>query len=442
MPNHYNQNNSRSISYGRLFFLLIFFLCVDKLMAHPMPNSIVLLDIKADKVNAELQLPLSELELAFGNNVNVNSVNLIARFGPQLSAYLLAHIKVAASNGKPWSVTINDMQVQPVQDSPSGPYKELTVHLSLVPPAGISTRQFNLNYDVIIHQVVSHYALVSVRQDWDNGLSQDHPYEVGVIGLDVKSNTIKPLAINLQEGSLWRGFGNMVNLGIEHIKEGTDHLLFLLTLLLPAPLLVNRKRWAAAGSTRYSLIRILKIVTAFTIGHSITLLLGATGVTNFPWRIIEILIAVSILVSAIHAIKPIFPGREMFIAAGFGLIHGMAFATTIVNLNLDATRMALSIFGFNVGIELMQLLVVAVTIPWLIILSRSLAIYNYIRVIGAVLAGIAATGWITERVTLQPNFISVFILNASEYAKWLIVLLAVLAFLSLIAKQTSRKAEV
>ena len=420
--------------------LLIFILGdIPRVAAHPMPNTIILLDVRSDKVTAELQLPLNELELAFGHDVNRNSNNLVGRLGPQITAYLLKHIKVFAPGGEYWTVAIDDMQVQPVQESASGPYKELTVHLSLVPPANASTRQFNLNYDAIIHQVVSHYALVSVRQDWDNGSNPEHPYEMGVIGLDVKTNTIPPLAVNIQEGGLWRGFTSMVNLGVEHIQEGTDHLLFLLTLLLPAPLLVNRKRWAEAGTTRYSLVRIFKIVTAFTIGHSITLLLGATGITDFPGRPIEVLIAVSIFISAIHAIKPIFPGREMFIAAGFGLIHGMAFATTLVDLNLDAGRMALSIFGFNLGIELMQLLVVAVTIPWLIILSRSLTIYNYVRIICAILAGIAAIGWIMERITSKPNLISAFVLNTADYAKWLVVLLAVLAFLSLIKGKLNKK---
>lgn len=416
--------------------LLIFILAdVDRAAAHPMPNTIILLDIKSDMVTAELQLPLNELELAFGHDVNSNSDNLLKRLGPQLKAYLLQHIKAYAPDGKLWKVTINDMVVQPVEESASGPYKELTVHVRLVPPGDANTRQFNLKYDAIIHQVVSHFALVSVRQDWDNGLNPEHPYEVGVIGLDVKTNNIPPLAINIQQGGLWRGFTSMVNLGVEHIAAGTDHLLFLLTLLLPAPLLVNRRRWAEAGTTRYSLGRIFKIVTAFTIGHSITLLMGATGVTDFPARPIEILIAVSILISAIHAIKPIFPGREMFIAAGFGLIHGMAFATTLVDLNLDAGRMALSIFGFNLGIELMQLLVVAVTIPWLIILSRSFAVYTYIRITGALIAGVAAVSWIIERVTLRPNLITIFVLNTADYAKWLIVLLAVLALLSFINKK-------
>lgn len=200
----------------------------------------------------------------------------------------------------------------------------------------------------------------------------------------------------------------MVSLGIDHMKEGTDHLLFLLTLLLPAALIATGGRWAKAGSTRYSLIRILRIVTAFTIGHSITLLIGATGLIHFPGRAIEILIAVSILVSAVHAIKPIFPVKEIYIAAGFGLIHGMAFAATLVNLDLDAGRTVLSILGFNVGIELMQLFVIAITMPWLIIFSSS-SFYNWVRITGALFAGIAAIAWIIERVSLTSNFVTEFL---------------------------------
>ena len=405
-------------------------------MAHPMPNSVVLLDIKADRVDAELQLPLSELELAFGHDVNHNSDGLIQRLSPQLKAYLLQHIHPVSPDGMLWIVTVKNMLVQPVQDSPSGPYKELTVHLILTPPANGSTRKFTFNYDVIIHQVVSHYSLVSVRQDWDNGLSQDHPYQVGVIRLDVRSNRILPLEINIQEGNLWRGFTSMVTLGTRHIAEGTDHLLFLLTLLLPALLLVAGKGWGKAGGVRYSLVRILKIVTAFTIGHSITLLIGASGWLHFPGQPIEVLIAISIFVSAVHALKPIFPGKEMYIAAGFGLIHGMAFAATLVNLNLDTGRMALSILGFNIGIELMQLFVIGVTIPWLIILSRTAA-YSIVRITGAVFAGIAALAWIAERLLHKANFVTLLISTVANYALWMVLLLAIIAVLSILIKRKS-----
>ena len=144
---------------------------------------------------------------------------------------------------------------------------------------------------------------------------------------------------------------------MRHIAEGTDHLLFLLVLLLPAPLLLTKgRRWGGFGGVGYSLRRLLLIVTAFTLGHSFTLLLGALGWVRLPSQPVEVLIAVSILVSAGHAVRPLFPGREAWVAAGFGLVHGLAFASTLANLHLEAGPMALSILGFNLGIELMQLL--------------------------------------------------------------------------------------
>ena len=109
--------------------------------------------------------------------------------------------------------------------------------------------------------------------------------------------------------------------GMRHIAEGTDHLLFLLALLLPAPLMAVGAHWTGFAEVRTSFLRILGIVTAFSIGHSLTLALAAWGLIRVPSRPIEVLIAFSILISAIHAFRPIFPGREARIAAFFGLIH-------------------------------------------------------------------------------------------------------------------------
>lgn len=240
----------------------------------------------------------------------------------------------------------------------------------------------------------------------------------------------------MQQHSLWESFVDMFSLGMQQMRQRVDHLLFLFTLLLPAMLVTNRKQWGLFGGVGYSLVRIFKIVTAFTIGHSITLLIGATGLIYFPGRAIEILIALSILISAIHAYKPIFPGKEIYIAGGFGLVHGMAFAETLVNLNLDRGRMALSILGFNLGIELMQVFIIVLVIPWLIILSR-INFYNGLRVAGAFIAGIASIGWMAERITDTPNVISSAVMAAFGYVVWLVVALAVTAIMTFFVKAGS-----
>jgi len=193
------------------------------------------------------------------------------------------------------------------------------------------------------------------------------------------------------------GFASLFRLGMRHIAEGSDHLLFLLALLLPAPLVVCGSRWSGFADARGSLVRILKVVTAFSVGHSITLALAAMGVVRVPSRPIEVLIAASILVSAAHAFRPLFPGREVGIAGFFGLLHGLAFATTLGGLGLVRWERVGSILSFNLGIETMQLVVVAATMPSLVLISRTRA-YPMLRTGGALFAGLAAAEWIVERL--------------------------------------------
>lgn len=190
---------------------------------------------------------------------------------------------------------------------------------------------------------------------------------------------------------------SLFRLGMRHIAEGTDHLLFLLVLLLPAPLLAAGRQWGAPIRARHSLLRILGIVTAFTVGHSITLCLAAFGVVSVPSRPVEVLIAVSIFVSAVHAFRPLFPGREAAIAAFFGLVHGLAFAATLDRLGLGRGERLAGILSFNLGIETMQMLVVAAILPSLMLMSRTRA-YPVLRIGGAIFAGAASAGWIVERL--------------------------------------------
>lgn len=192
-------------------------------------------------------------------------------------------------------------------------------------------------------------------------------------------------------------FSSLFHLGMRHIAEGTDHLLFLLTLLLPAPLLVAGRRWGPSANPRRSLLRILGIVTAFTIGHSITLTLAALNFLHVPSRPVEVLIAVSIFVSALHALRPIVPGKEAWIAGFFGLIHGLAFAATLDRLGLGHWDRVAGILAFNLGIEAMQMLVVAAILPSLILMSTTSA-YPVLRIGGAVFAATASLGWIVERL--------------------------------------------
>ena len=425
--------SSRPVKRRRLFFFILsagLWLLPLLSLAHPSPNTLLFLDASPSRVRMEVQLPVPELELSFGHDISKSPETIVEKWGPQLREYLLAHIHAYVSKDRPWQINITELWMDKGKYADSNvPYWEVKADVVITPPAGESTRRFFLDYDVIMHQVMNHAALVSIRSDWETGSLEGSAAEPQVIQWNLRDNVVPPLEVNLERGSSWKGFTGMLNLGIRHIAEGTDHLMFLLVLLLPAPLLVIGKRWGGPGGTRYSIFRLLKIVTAFTIGHSVTLLLGSTGWLRLPGQPVEIAIAFSIFVSAVHALRPIFPGKEMFVAAGFGLIHGMAFASTLANLNLDAGPMALSILGFNLGIEAMQLFVIAVTVPWLIVLSKK-SIYRYVRITGAVFAAIASVAWMLQRYLQKANPLSNIVDDIAAQGKWMVVGLALLAMVA------------
>lgn len=388
--------------------------------AHPQPATLVMLDI-GDYVTAELHVPLPELELAFGHSVTKQP---IAAWEQPFRDYLLAHVRPATPSGQPWSMRVSSISMGNAEQDQTGSFPEAIVQLALIPPAGASARDFVLHHDLILHQVVTHKALVSVRTNWKAG--QVEPAPARAIFVDTASGEIAPLRIQTEPGDWFRGFRAMVVLGAQHIREGIDHLMFLLVLLLPATLRFHDGRWGAFAGNSESLWRVVRIVTAFTLGHSVTLMAGALQWVKLPQQPVEILIAASVLLTAIHAIRPIFPGRESQVAALFGLVHGLAFATVLADLRVSGAAMALSILGFNLGIELMQLFVIALTMPWLMVLSLTPA-HRLVRLGGALAAAVVACGWIANRVTDQSNVIERTMNLATEFAPLGILVLALIA---------------
>lgn len=396
---------------------ILFLLCGKAALAHPMPNSFIQLDIHERSISADIQVPLDELGLALKGKIQENIAELptkqvLERHYSEIASYLLQHSTARTRAGLPWSVEIEVMRLDSSSNPINGQFYELFVRMVMKPPEGSPVQDFVWFYDAVLHQVVTHSALVAVRYDWGAGIidesAQRNSREVGVIAWDIRSNTLSPFILPPIERSIWQGFAGMFVLGMEHIRLGIDHLLFLIVLLLPAPLMQNGKQWGRFGGVRYAALRLLRIITAFTLGHSLTLLVGALKIVSIDSRVVELCIAASIAVSALHALRPMFVQREMWIAAGFGLVHGLAFAETLQHLELGAIQLALSIAGFNIGIEWMQLCIVVSIVPFLLLLSKG-RLYAGVRIIVAVSAMIAAFAWGIERWSGQENLITPFI---------------------------------
>ena len=178
------------------------------------------------------------------------------------------------------------------------------------------------------------------------------------------------------------GWFAFIAMGVEHILGGLDHLLFLLALLA-----LVRGLWQT-----------VTIVTGFTVAHSITLSLAVLGVVDVPSRIVEPLIAASIVWVAVeNLVAPSGIGRRWLIAAGFGLIHGLGFASALTELDLSRDALLRALIGFNVGVELGQIAFVVVVMPPLAWVSRSGRLPRLPQVLSVLVAAAGAV-WLVLRL--------------------------------------------
>lgn len=178
--------------------------------------------------------------------------------------------------------------------------------------------------------------------------------------------------------------GQFVASGIHHIFIGPDHILFVVGLLL-------------LGGT---VGRLLKVITAFTVAHSITLGLATFGILTPPASIIEPVIALSIVVVGVHAFLD-HKGRDprLLFAFGFGLIHGFGFANVLQEMVLPRAALAWSLFAFNGGVEIGQLCIVASVAPLLALIHHwSKPVATRVVSTGALVITAAGAFWFFQRV--------------------------------------------
>jgi hypothetical protein len=193
-------------------------------------------------------------------------------------------------------------------------------------------------------------------------------------------------------------FGQYLVEGIWHIWIGFDHILFLLSLLLPAVLVHERRRWTGVGSFHAALVEVLWVVTAFTVAHSITLSLAALQFIELPSRLVESAIAASVVLAAANNLWPVVQRRRWLVAFSFGLIHGFGFASVLTELGLPKDALVLSLLGFNMGVEVGQLAVVAVFLPVAYRLRNTPLYRKGVFVGGSVFTMLVALIWLAERV--------------------------------------------
>jgi len=185
--------------------------------------------------------------------------------------------------------------------------------------------------------------------------------------------------------------------GVWHIWIGIDHILFLVSLLLPAVLVARGRGWAPVDRFAPALWDVVKVVTSFTVAHSITLSLAALSVISFPARLTETAIALSVLLAALNNIWPVVYGRRWMVAFGFGLLHGFGFASVLADLGLPQETLLTALVGFNLGVEAGQLAIVAAFLPIAYSVRRTVLYRRIILVGGSATIAALAAAWMAER---------------------------------------------
>ncbi|MCZ2805214.1 HupE/UreJ family protein [Modestobacter sp. VKM Ac-2983] len=337
--------------------------------AHSLTSSTLAVRVGEEQVEATVSVAADTLDGVLGGSPT----------DAEVSSYLAEHLTVTGTDDGTWTETWSPVLRETVEGIDS--YRVDVV----LDPGSADPSAFTLGYDGVLEVDASHEAVVVLT---------DAAGDISTAG--VLTATDLTLVIG-DDGRLGTGLTDMVGYGLHHVLEGADHLLFLLTLLLVAPVAAVAGRWRRRDGMRPTAHSVLAVVTAFTVGHSLTLLASALGWVTAPSAPVEVLIAVSVGVAAVHALRPLARRGEVLVAGGFGLVHGLAFAGILTDLGLGGATSVPALLAFNVGVELAQLLTVALVIPSLYLLSRT-RWYPAVRTTGALIALVAATTWALDRL--------------------------------------------
>ena len=349
--------------------------------AHKPSDSYLSLSVEGAAVRGQWDIALRDLEFAIGLDSNGNGEitwgELRARH-TDIAAYALARLSVSA-DGRNCKLSPTTHLVDEHSD---GTYEVMRfdANCGARPPASVE-----LAYSLFFDLDPTHRGLLRFER-------------AGTTQTVVLSPDRPRLAFRAGETSLLAQFLDYLREGIWHIWIGFDHILFLLSLLLPSVLIFNKYEWKAAGHFREPFWDVLKVVTSFTVAHSITLSLAALSVVALPSRLVESTIALSVVLAALNNLKPVVAERRWAVAFAFGLIHGFGFASVLADLGLPQGALLLALVGFNLGVEAGQLAIVGAFLPVAYAL-RGTWFYRYVVFAGGSAAiALVALIWLVERV--------------------------------------------
>jgi HupE / UreJ protein len=356
-------------------------------LAHEPSKSYLSLNLDSNQLSGQWDIPLRDLQAVVPLDLDTDGLvtfeKLHARY-PAITAYALAHLKIIV-DGKSALIRVTNSE-SVVEDFSDGSYVELPFVITDVGNSALpSPETLEITYQLFFDVNSLHRGLLRLDA---NGMTQsavftpDHPTQ--------KFEFAAP--------SPGREFLEFIREGVWHIWTGYDHILFLLALLLPSVLQREGGQWRGVAALRPAFVNVLKIVTAFTVAHSLTLSLATLGIVRLPSRLTESAIAASVMLAATNNLWPVIRERGWIVAFGFGLVHGFGFATALSDLSLVHGALFLTLVGFNLGVELGQLAIVAIFLPIAFGMRRSWFYQMPLLKVGSAIIILISGAWFAERV--------------------------------------------
>jgi hypothetical protein len=362
------------MSFRHCAWLLL--LAVAGAFGHEPSRSLVTLDVDGPELRGRWDIALRDLEDAVGLDANGDELvtwgEVTARHDAVV-AYALARLRVAAS-----AADCNLVARPKGVDTHGGATFAV---LELEGRCATAPRRLEIDYELLFEIDRAHRAIVAVNSG-------------GGTATAVASFDSPRLTLAMAELSPWSTLRRFVVEGVHHIWEGYDHLAFVALLLLP--IVLGRSADSGARAVAREIVR---VITAFTAAHSLTLALALTGYVAIPTRIVELAIAASVLIAALFNVAPKVPRLGAKLVFGFGLVHGLGFANALGDLGATEQSLLATLAGFNLGVELGQLVVVAGLLPPLVIAARSARARVAVNAAGSIVCAALAVAWLAERWT-------------------------------------------
>ncbi|MDC8758845.1 HupE/UreJ family protein [Janthinobacterium fluminis] len=344
--------------------------------AHKPSDSYLTLDVRGSHITGQWDIALRDLDFAIGLDADADgrlTWDEVRARHPAIAAYALGRLALSSAQaGCP--VRLREQLIERHTD---GAYSVLRFDADCAAPLDAVDIAYRLFADID----PQHKGLLQLRHG-------------GATSTAIFSPERPRQSLALAAPDRLGQFAAYVRHGAWHIWIGYDHILFLLSLLLPAVLAPATAR--PSDSFRDSLVDVCKVVTAFTLAHSLTLSLASLSLLTPPSRWVETAIAASVVLAALNNLLPLFRGRRPLVAFAFGLVHGFGFAGVLADLGLGQASLLASLLGFNLGVELGQLAIVAAFLP-LAYLLRHTWFYRQLLGAGSTLIALLATVWLVER---------------------------------------------